>query len=167
MTYSPTGTLQEPCINGFVATGVMPTLQQLDGNLGRNAFRARRISEVELGLSKDVSPSERIRVRLRADVFNVWNRAGIYLDFHKSPSLNEIAPPGYGLREKFNFLQSIRNLISVNWSVSVPMGHFINGLASKLDQTFRAAESTRELEMEFFLSRPPSGGRLRLKRMPT
>jgi hypothetical protein len=45
------------------------------GNLGRNAFRARRISEVELGLSKDVSPSERIRVRLRADVFNVWNRA--------------------------------------------------------------------------------------------
>ena len=45
------------------------------GNLGRNAFRARSISELELGLSKDVSLAEHIRVRLRADVFNVFNRA--------------------------------------------------------------------------------------------
>jgi hypothetical protein len=78
-----------------------------------------------------------------------------------------MALPLKGVREKFNFLQSIRNLISVNWSVSVPMGHLIHGLASKLDQTFRAAESARELEWEFFFSRPPSGGQLRLKRMPT
>ena len=35
--YSPTGVLQEPCINGFVATLTTPTLLQLDGNLGRNA----------------------------------------------------------------------------------------------------------------------------------
>src|SRR5947199_1547316 len=35
--YSPTGVLQEPCILGFVLTGTNPSLQALDGNLGRNA----------------------------------------------------------------------------------------------------------------------------------
>ena len=35
--FSPSGTFQEPCINGFVASGKVPTLLQLDGNLGRNA----------------------------------------------------------------------------------------------------------------------------------
>jgi hypothetical protein len=45
------------------------------GNLGRNAFRAPGISEVELALAKDVSLSERANLRLRADVFNLLNRA--------------------------------------------------------------------------------------------
>ncbi len=45
------------------------------GNLGRNAFRARGISELELALAKDVRVSERMKIRLRADVFNVLNRA--------------------------------------------------------------------------------------------
>ena len=45
------------------------------GNLGRNAFRARRISALDLALAKDVSIAERLRVRFRADVFNVFNRA--------------------------------------------------------------------------------------------
>ena len=45
------------------------------GNLGRNAFRARGISEVELGLSKDISLTERMRMRFRADAFNLLNRA--------------------------------------------------------------------------------------------
>jgi hypothetical protein len=45
------------------------------GNLGRNAFRAPGISEVELGLSKDVSITERMGIRFRAEVFNVFNRA--------------------------------------------------------------------------------------------
>jgi len=45
------------------------------GNLGRNAFRAPGISELELGLSKDVSVTERMRIRFRADAFNVFNRA--------------------------------------------------------------------------------------------
>jgi hypothetical protein len=45
------------------------------GNLGRNAFRARGISEVELALSKDIAIAERMRIRLRADAFNVFNRA--------------------------------------------------------------------------------------------
>jgi hypothetical protein len=45
------------------------------GNLGHNAFRAPAVSEVELALAKDVSIAERMKVRLRADVFNVLNRA--------------------------------------------------------------------------------------------
>ena len=45
------------------------------GNLGRNAFRARSISDVDLALAKDVSLAERATVRFRADVFNVLNRA--------------------------------------------------------------------------------------------
>jgi hypothetical protein len=45
------------------------------GNLGHNAFRAPAISEVELALAKDVFLAERMKVRLRADVFNVLNRA--------------------------------------------------------------------------------------------
>jgi len=45
------------------------------GNLGRNAFRAPGISQLDLALAKDVSFAERMRVRFRADAFNVFNRA--------------------------------------------------------------------------------------------
>ncbi len=48
---------------------------QTFGNLGRNAFRAPGISQLDLGLSKYVSLTERMSVRLRADAFNVFNRA--------------------------------------------------------------------------------------------
>jgi len=45
------------------------------GDLGRNAFRAPGISDADLALAKDISLSERLHVRFRADVFNVFNRA--------------------------------------------------------------------------------------------
>jgi len=45
------------------------------GNLGRNAFRAPGISQLDLAFMKDVSITERIRIRFRADMFNVFNRA--------------------------------------------------------------------------------------------
>ncbi len=45
------------------------------GNLGRNDFRAPGISQLDLALAKEVAISERIRVRFRADAFNVFNRA--------------------------------------------------------------------------------------------
>jgi hypothetical protein len=48
---------------------------QTFGDLGRNAFRAPGISQLDLGLSKYVSITERVNVRLRADAFNVFNRA--------------------------------------------------------------------------------------------
>ncbi len=48
---------------------------QTFGNLGRNAFRAPGISQIDMGLSKFVDLTERLRFRLRADLFNVLNRA--------------------------------------------------------------------------------------------
>jgi hypothetical protein len=45
------------------------------GNLGRNAFRASGISALDLALAKDVFVGERMKVRFRADAFNVFNRA--------------------------------------------------------------------------------------------
>jgi Carboxypeptidase regulatory-like domain/TonB dependent receptor len=48
---------------------------QTFGNLGRNAFRAPGITQLDLGVSKFISVTERLSVRLRADLFNVFNRA--------------------------------------------------------------------------------------------
>jgi len=45
------------------------------GNLGRNGLRASGISQLDLGLARDVSISERVKVCLRANAFNVFNRA--------------------------------------------------------------------------------------------
>jgi hypothetical protein len=45
------------------------------GDLGRNVFRAPGISQLDLALAKDISATERIKVRFRADLFNVFNRA--------------------------------------------------------------------------------------------
>ncbi len=45
------------------------------GNLGRNAFRAPGISQLDLGLSKFITVTERVNIRLRGDLFNVFNRA--------------------------------------------------------------------------------------------
>lgn len=45
------------------------------GDLGRNAFRAPGIADIDLALAKDISFTERIRLRVRADLFNVVNRA--------------------------------------------------------------------------------------------
>ena len=45
------------------------------GNLGRNAFRAPGISDVDLALAKDIVFVERVKLRLRVDLFNVLNRA--------------------------------------------------------------------------------------------
>ena len=43
------------------------------GDLGRNVFRAPGITDVDFALAKDVSLRERLKVRLRADAFNVLN----------------------------------------------------------------------------------------------
>jgi len=45
------------------------------GNLGRNAFRAPGISQLDLALMKEFTASERVRVRFRVDAFNLFNRA--------------------------------------------------------------------------------------------
>jgi len=62
--------------NGWIniAAFAVPANQTF-GNLGRNDFRAPGISQLDLGLSKFVTVTERTNIRLRADLFNVFNRA--------------------------------------------------------------------------------------------
>ncbi len=72
--YSPTHVLQEPCINGFVATGTVPTLLQLDGNLGRNAGITPWTVFGDMRVAKRIYFGERFSCDLIADMFNIANR---------------------------------------------------------------------------------------------
>jgi hypothetical protein len=75
--YSPTGKLQEPCINGFIATGTTPTLLQLDGNLGRNAGISPWTVFNDIRVSKKIYFGERFNMDLIADVFNIANKVNV------------------------------------------------------------------------------------------
>lgn len=75
--YSPTGTLQEPCINGFIATQTVPTLHQLDGNLGRNAGHTPWTVFNDLRVAKKIYFGERFNLDLMADMFNIANRYNV------------------------------------------------------------------------------------------
>lgn len=68
----PGGSIPNDWIN--LAAFAVPANQTF-GDLGRNAFRAPRISQLDLGLSKFITVTERMNIRLRADLFNVFNRA--------------------------------------------------------------------------------------------
>ena len=75
--YSPSGTLQEPCINGFIATGTSPTLLQLDGNLGRNAGISPWTVFNDMRVSKRVYFGERFNMDLIVDMFNIANKVNV------------------------------------------------------------------------------------------
>jgi len=72
--YSPTGTFQEPCINGFVFAGVVPTLLQLDGNLGRNAGVTPWTAFGDMRISRRIYFGERINTDFIVDMFNIANK---------------------------------------------------------------------------------------------
>ena len=75
--YSPTGTFQEPCINGFVASGIVPTLLQLDGNLGRNAGVTPWTAFGDMRISKRVYFTERFSADFIVDMFNIANKMNV------------------------------------------------------------------------------------------
>jgi hypothetical protein len=75
--FSPTGVLQEPCILPFVLTGTTPTLQQLDGNLGRNAGLTPWTVFDDLRVAKRIPVGERVNLELIAEVFNLANRYNV------------------------------------------------------------------------------------------
>ncbi len=75
--YSPSGVLQEPCINGFVATLTTPTLLQLDGNLSRNAGIQPWTVFDDMRISKRIYFGERFNVDLIADMFNIANKMNV------------------------------------------------------------------------------------------
>jgi hypothetical protein len=83
--YSPTGTLQEPCINGFLVTPsastglpyTVPTLLQLDGSLGRNAGIQPWTVFDDLRVARRIYFGERLNVDLIADMFNIANKMNV------------------------------------------------------------------------------------------
>lgn len=75
--YSPSGNLQEPCINGFVAAGKVPTLMQLDGNLGRNAGISPWTAFGDMRVSKRVYFTERFSADFIVDMFNIANKMNV------------------------------------------------------------------------------------------
>jgi hypothetical protein len=72
--YSPTGVLQEPCLNGFIASQTLPTLLQLDGNLGRNTGITPWTVFNDLRVSKRIFFGELFNAELIADMFNIANK---------------------------------------------------------------------------------------------
>ena len=75
--YSPTGHFQEPCINGFIASGVVPTLLQLDGNLGRNAGVTPWTAFGDMRVAKRVYFTERFSADFIVDMFNIANKYNV------------------------------------------------------------------------------------------
>jgi hypothetical protein len=75
--YSPSGTLQEPCINGFIASGTVPTLLQLDGNLARNAGIQPWTIFNDMRVSKRIPFGERFSADLIVDMFNIANKMNV------------------------------------------------------------------------------------------
>ena len=81
--YSPTGMLQEPCINGFLATPsgslpyTVPTLLQLDGDLARNAGISPWTAFGDMRVSKRIYFGERFNMDLIADMFNIANKNNV------------------------------------------------------------------------------------------
>jgi len=75
--FSPTGVFQEPCISGFVLAGVVPTLLQLDGNLGRNAGVTPWTAFGDMRVSKRVYFTERFSGDFIVDMFNIANKYNV------------------------------------------------------------------------------------------
>ncbi|MGA2743688.1 MAG: carboxypeptidase regulatory-like domain-containing protein [Candidatus Sulfotelmatobacter sp.] len=75
--YSKTGTLQEPCLNGFIASGITPTLLQLDGNLARNAGIQPWTIFNDMRIARRIPFGERFSADLIVDMFNIANRFNV------------------------------------------------------------------------------------------
>jgi len=75
--HSPTGVFQEPCIQQFIATQTLPTLLQLDGNLGRNAGLQPWTVFNDLRIARRINFTERFSADLIADMFNIANKMNV------------------------------------------------------------------------------------------
>jgi hypothetical protein len=75
--FSPTGMFQEPCLQQFIFSGVAPSLQQLDGNLGRNAGISPWNVFNDLRVARRIYFGERYNLELIADMFNIANKYNV------------------------------------------------------------------------------------------
>jgi hypothetical protein len=75
--FSKTGMFQEPCLQQFIFTGTVPALQQLDGDLGRNAGISPWNVFDDLRVAKRIYFGERFSLDLIADMFNIANKMNV------------------------------------------------------------------------------------------
>jgi hypothetical protein len=62
----------------FVSAGTDPiTGRPLPGNLSRNKFYGPNFKDVDLSVIKNIPITERVRVQLRAEMFNIFNRINL------------------------------------------------------------------------------------------
>jgi Carboxypeptidase regulatory-like domain/TonB dependent receptor len=74
--FSPTGFFQEPCFADFLAGGT-PTLQALDGNLGRNAGTKPWVVFNDLRIGRKIPIGERFSWEGSVDIFNLANKFNV------------------------------------------------------------------------------------------
>jgi len=74
--FSPTGFFQEPCFADFTAGGT-PTLQALDGNLGRNAGVKPWVVFNDLRIGRRIPIGERFSWEGSVDIFNIANKFNV------------------------------------------------------------------------------------------
>jgi hypothetical protein len=74
--FSPTGFFQEPCFAVFAAGGT-PTLQALDGTLGRNAGTKPWVVFNDLRIGRKIAITERISWEGSVDIFNIANKFNV------------------------------------------------------------------------------------------
>jgi len=74
--FSPSGFLQEPCFAQFAAGGT-PTLQSLDGTLGRNAGLKPWVLFNDLRIGRKISLGERMSLTASVDIFNIANKFNV------------------------------------------------------------------------------------------
>jgi hypothetical protein len=74
--FSPSGFLQEPCFAVFAAGGT-PTLQSLDGTLGRNAGIKPWVLFNDLRIGRKIPLGERLNLEASVDIFNIANKFNV------------------------------------------------------------------------------------------
>jgi len=68
-----------PAIGQAGSVFTLPPANAPFGNVGRNAFRAPGLEQWDLGVTKNFSVTERVRVQFRSEFFNVLNRTNFGL----------------------------------------------------------------------------------------
>jgi hypothetical protein len=82
------------------------TTMAFGGNLGRNTFRGPGFITTNLSLSKTFSINERWKIRVRNDVFNLFNHRNF------APPNNQMVSPTFGQSTRDIVGDSTRNMLA-------------------------------------------------------
>jgi len=68
-----------PAIGAAGSVFPTPSANNPFGNLGRDAFRAPGLAQLDLGITKNFSVTERMKVQFRSEFFNILNHTNFGL----------------------------------------------------------------------------------------